>query len=344
MNEQTIDLRDTIVKEPNRGARLAILAGFALATPLLTTPLAVWLGQQFFSGNDIVWKVSAAVGFFAAIPIVGIAAEKYFLIRNITTGMFLTQDTLRSLLGKKDINVAYGAGTHICFPWERRLAGNNILIEDAPVEFRFEVQRPDGSVFGKGSYRMRPDPENPVAFLSSAASVGAEIKDLVIAEIQEFFKDQRAMDATGMVGALNAHLKSIFIDARSEAEARNGVCISDATVVELVTSDDLKKTAAGISEARAVQEGVLILLGMATQADFNAALKSGLVTQDDARKARENFLAISGNMDNLQIKRSEYDFNIRGLSQEAIDAVIKLAQTPAAQAAATAAAARSSKK
>ena len=357
MNQSNeIDLRDTIVQSPSRNSRAGLLGGFAIFTPFVLAGFNSWLGHQFFPNNNLVGNITWYMGLFGSIPLIGIAVEKYFLVRNATTGMFVTQDTVRSLLGKIDINVPYGPGTHISFPWERRLAVNNIIVEDAAIDFLFTIQRPDGTLYGKGSYRMRPDPNNPVAFLSSAAAVGEEVRDLIIADIQKFFKAESALEATGMIGEVNNYLKREYIgeekeieDANgvtkkefipkvSDVEERNGVNISDVTVSEILPDNDLRRTLNGISEARGVQQGVLILLGMNTQEEVNEALKAGTLSQDDVKKARENFLAISGNMDNMKIERREFDINIRGLSDEAVSALTELAKTPAAQAAATAAA------
>ena len=334
------DLRDSVVKKPSRFSRSALLAGFVVVTPLITSGVAVLLGEQFFPDNSLVSSISMVVGFFAAVPVVGIALEKNFLIRNVTTGMFVTQDTLRSLLGKGDINVSYAPGTHISFPWERRIAENNIILEDAPIEFTFKVLRPDGTLFGKGSYRMRPDPSNPVSFLSSAAAVGEEVRDLIIAEIQKFFKDGSAVESGAKLGDLNGYLNDVFVNTLAIVEDRNGITISDVTVSELLPSEELQRTMTGISEARSFQEAVLVHLGMKSQSELNRALKRGTISQADVKLARENQLAISGNMDNLKIERREFDINFRGLSDEAVNAITELAKTPAAQAAATAAASR----
>lgn len=334
------DLRDSVVEKPSRGARSALLAGFVVATPLISAGIINWLGGQFFPDNSLVSSITMVAGFFAGVPLVGIALEKKFLIRNATTGMFVTQDTLRSLLGKRDINVSYAPGTHISFPWERRDANGNILLEDAPIEFTFKVLRPDGTLFGKGSYRMRPDPSNPVSFLSSAAAVGEEVRDLIIAKIQDFFKEGSAIESAAKLSGLNDYLNEVFVELLAEVEDRNGVTISDVTVSELLPSEELQRTMTGISEARAFQEAVLVHLGMKDQNELNRALRKGTISQDDVKRARENQLAISGNMDNLKIERREFDINIRGLNDEAVNAITELAKTPAAQAAATAAASR----
>ena len=337
--DSDIDLSDTVKKLPSRKGRIGLLIAFIVIGFISIIVFSVWFGQQFFPGNGLMAKLSASAGFAAAIAIIGQSVEKFFIIRNSTTGMFVTQNTFASLVGEPDLNVAYGPGTHVSYPWERRLAGNNILIEDAAVEFVFTVQRPDGNLFGKGSYRLRPDIHNPVTFLSSVASVGKEIQDLIIVEIQRFFTNETAPEAAGKLGPLNDHLEEAFIGKRAQAEANNGVCISDVSISELIPGPELQRTMAGISEARAIQQAVELFLHM-DRKQIGRALRNGTLTQQDITRAREHVLAVSGNQGNLEIKRQEFDLNIRGLSPELTEQLTNLANTPAAQAAAAAAIAR----
>jgi hypothetical protein len=339
-SEDALDHSHLVVETPSRLNRALLLAGFVITTPLITTVTAPWLAGQFFPDDSLISSISMVVGFCTSIPLVGTAVEKFFLIRNSTTGMFVTQDTLRSLLGKSAINVSYMPGTHISFPWERRIAGNNILLEDAPIEFSFEVLRVDGILFGKGSYRMRPDPNNPVTFLSSVAAVGEEVRDLIIAEIQSFFKEESAIESATKLTELNEHLKEVFVKALAELEKNNGVIVSDATVSKLLPSEELQRTLSGISEADAIHAAVLKQLGMKDQTQLNRALKRGSLTHDDVKRVQDNILAITGNMDNIKIERRDFNLNVSGLSPETVNAVTELAKTPVAQAAATAAASR----
>lgn len=334
------NLSHVVVEAPSRLNRALLLGGFVVLTPLLATVTAATLAGQFFPDNGLISSISMVMGFCGSLPLIAATVEKHFLIRNSTTGMFITQDTFRSLSGKSDINVSYGPGTHISFPWERRLAGNNILLEDAPIEFTFKVLRVDGILFGKGSYRMRPDPNNPVTFLSSVASVGEEVRDLIIEEIQRFFKEGSAIESATKLNDVNEHLEKEFVQTIAELEKRNGVIVSSATVSEILPSEELQRTLNGISEANVIHAAVLKQLGMRDQTQLNRALKRGDLTHDDVKRVQDNVLAITGNMDNIKIERREFDLNVRGLNPETVNAVTELAKTPAVENAATAAALR----
>ena len=338
MDEEFHDFMKEITQEhtlnvdPSRSARFTVLLASTAAVLVTTPALTGFLGSQFFDNGTMV-SISTALGLAAAIGAIPVMLKKFFVVENGPTGVFVTQDAFASLQGRKQINVPYGPGVHISFPWERRLAGNNILIEDYTSNFEFVVQRPDGTLYGKGSYRMRPDRENLIAFLSSVAAVGEEIRDLIIAEIQSYYKEGTAMDGLGSLGELNGHLKRTLGDGKhSEVEQRNGVHISDVTVSELLPNDELRRTINAISEAKGIHQGIEIMLGLSKQ-EIDQRIAAGTLTQADLNLARDRFLAISGNLDGMDIKRHEIDVSVHGLDSEAIKALSELGKSPAAAAA-----------
>lgn len=333
----TVPLDTDIGIERNRTGRWTVFGIFTALTPIITTTFTAWLGGQFFPANELINSICSVVGFAAAIPLVLISAEKFFFIRNDTTAMFVTQDTFATLRNSPDVNILYGPGTHVSYPWERRIGANNISLSEAPNTLEFTVQCRDGTLTGKGSFRLRPDQRNPVAFLSSVAGVADDISDLIKTEILAWFKAKSAVEAMDSLEDLNIHLKTNFADVDTEVEKRCGVKLSDISISELLPSEELRRTFSALSEATVVQEGVRIILGL-TQNQIDRRIKAGTMTQADVNLARDRFLSISGNLDGMQIKRSEFDLSVHGIDGEAIKALVELAKTPAAQAAAVAAA------
>ena len=149
-----------------------------------------------------------------------------------------------------------------------------------------------------------------------------------------------ANDTTAITHYINQHLETLFGDnndhRKENVEKRNAVIISGAAIEGVDVSGDLSKTITGIAEARAVQTGTALLLGFANDNEMADALKKRDISQEDVARARRDFLSISGNFEGMTVQRKEIDFNVRGLSPEAIDKIVELAKTPAAQAAATA--------
>jgi SPFH domain / Band 7 family len=341
MTNVTIPLDSDINEYRNRHLRLMVLLGFYGLTLILSIIFTTVMGAQFFPGNSLVFKVCFVFGLAAGVGICIPTTEKLFLIRNPTTGMFITQDTLASLTGIGDVNIAYGPGTHLSFPWERRLEGNNISLEEAANAFDFTVQCSDGILQGSGSFRLRPDQSKPVTFLSSVSAVADDITDLIIQEILAKISGLTVKETLLGLKTLNVHLDQEFRGRKTEIEERCGVHISDVTVSKLLPTAELQRTLSAISEAEAIAQGVSIILGM-DQATMRESVKNGTLSQEDINRARRDFLSVSGNLDGMEIKRQEFDLNIRGLDGDAIKAITELAKIPAIQAAAAGFAARKS--
>jgi len=273
--------------------------------------------------------VGAAVGATGGI-VAFLAICHMFIVKNNTTGLLVTLDQLQSLLGN-DPNVVYGPGTHLCFPWEARFARNNIPVEEVAEDFTFTALCQDGTLTGKGSFRLRPDFENPINYLSGVAAVGKDLHDLVVTFITGWFADRTMENAFKEKAELNRALNEVFVVGKTEFERRFGVKLGDITVSEILMSDEVQRTRGALNEGRVIVQGTAILLGFKTVAEMQAALKAGSITQEDVDRARREFRIISGNMDGATVSRFEVD--IRGLSSEVATALGALLQNPNAAAA-----------
>lgn len=315
--------------ERDRTSRNLTLVAYIIASFGISLSVGISLGVIFF--DKTILQIITAIIVFGAIMIIAVSKiENLFIIRNDTTSMFLTQNMLRSWLGKDEVNVAYGPGLHICFPWEKRLAQNNISLGEAPNEFEFPIQCSDGIVYAKGSYRMRPDMNNPVAFLTGVAAVADEIKDLIIADAVAYSKGKKVMEVINDLAGLNAELMK-FSNNHRGLEDRFGIQIGDTTIRQLLPSEEVQRSLSGLTEAATVQRGTELLLGL-SEGGLTQALANGTVTPTDVKDARRIFLSISGNLDGMEIKRSEFDVNITGLDPEAMKALAELVKSPAVQA------------
>jgi regulator of protease activity HflC (stomatin/prohibitin superfamily) len=245
--------------------------------------------------------------------------------------MFVTLDQLRSLRNKDNVNVSYGPGTHLSFPWETRIKENNISLEEAAQDFDFKVQCSDGVINGSGSFRLRPDLRSAVTFLNGAAGVASEIKDLIISDIIKFFREKTVKQAVTNFGELNRHLDKQFADHHADVEERYGINVTDVTVSMMLPSEDVQKTLSALSEATAIAAGTEILLAI-PPGKLSEYLEQNKTTQADVKEARDRFLAISGNLEGMDISRNEYDFNIRGLDSETIHELGNIMKIPGVQA------------
>jgi len=331
-----------IGKSRSKADRWLVLAMYTILVLWLVPTAIQWFGEQFFAteplpGTEEVTSLAGWIFWFAGL---GLAASilvytigKWFIIRNPTIGMFVTQDTLATLFGAQNPNVFYGPGTHISFPWERRDSENNIPLQEIPEEFEFTTQCLDGIITGKGSFRFRPDQSNPVTFLGSVSAVSGDISDLIVGEIVAHIQGKSLREALNMQEELNKLLDFKFYKSDTEVEKRCGVRISDVTVRELLPSEDTQKTISAIGEAEAIARGTEIILGM-TMDKVREEIAAGRMTQADVNLARDRFLSISGNLEGMQINRTEYDWSVHGLDSEALQAIAEILKTPGGQAAA----------
>lgn len=354
--EQGTQPLDHKISGRNRKARFWVLIGSYGLVTILCGIVAFILSVLAFdhTGIDLIFFV---IGCIAGAIIMQSTIADFFLISNSTTTAFVTIDQLKSLLGDNkllsgllrnevtdedgvtrddDKFVVYGPGTHFSFPWELRMTENNVSLEETSTSFEFNVQGTDGVVEIKGSYRLRADPKRLVPYLLGVASVAGEIQDLIKQSAIQFLSSKGVFDVINdPEGLKDALKKSIFGNAerggKTDLEKRFGIDITDVAISELLPSGDLQKTLAGIAEARAIQEGTLLLLGM-SQATLDRRLADGKISQADVNLARDRFLSVSGNLEGMEIKRQEFDVTVHGLDPETTKALAEAMKVAAAAA------------
>jgi hypothetical protein len=294
----------------NRPARLQVLFGAAIAMPIAGSVASSLMASTFFA-NGIVSLVGGVIGFGGGI-IGFIAAKPYFFVSNPTTGTLVTIDRLRSFFGWKDIYTTYGpGGPYPAFPWEKRLAENNISTKEATNTFKFVVQCTDGILNGSGSYRLQPDIRNPQAFLNGVAAVADDIRSLMVAKIVSTLSGKSILDATLALKDLNDILRIEFAGdghTPTKLENRFGIYIGDVTIDELLPSDDVQRTIAALSEAEVIAKGTAILLNR-TVDEVKQTLANGTLTHAEYERAQRTFMSVSGNMEGIEIKRFEVDLS-----------------------------------
>lgn len=310
---------DADFKKRERTPRYLALGLYVILLPTTGVLLGSTLAAIFF--DDLTF-IGSVFGFALAILTVVASVERLFIIRNKTTGMFVTQDALRSLLGLEGVNVSYGPGVHVAFPWERRLPENNISLEEAAQNFEFTVQCKDGVLTCKGSYRLRPDHSRGVTFLTGVASVASEISDLIIADAVSLLSKKPILEAMNQLAELNTFLMEEFSndEKHTKMETRFGITVTDVTVKELLPSADVQKTISAIAEASAIATATAKLFGL-TPAGLRKKVTSGEVSQQAYDKARDRIMAASGNMEGMELRRFEVDVSGEAFDPETMNAL-----------------------
>lgn len=251
--------------------------------------------------------------------------EPQFRVNNPTTGIFMTLDPLKALFGREDVITKYPPGPSYCYPWEQRYAENNISLEEATNNFNFEVLCTDGFIYGFGSYRIRADKDQPVTFQAGVASVADDLRDLVIKIAVQHLAGKKVTSAVKQLEKLNEELAKYFANGQgvTSFESRHGVTVGDVTVSQLKPAPEVQKTISGLVEADAIDKGTAKLLGYTNMKQVREAVKAKELSQADVKDARDRFLAISGNLEGMDIKRQE--IAISGIDSEAIVALANLA-------------------
>jgi regulator of protease activity HflC (stomatin/prohibitin superfamily) len=323
ISTSVVQVNDSVIKRD----RFSRTMFFFLSPVLLVVVEALLTGMlsKIFLG-DVFFNIGLVIG--AVLGFVSFLASKHlFVVENNTTGLLVTLDRLKSLLGAKDVDVIYGPGTHLSFPWEARFAENNIPITEVAEEFSFPVMCKDGTLTISASFRLRPDFENPINYLSGVGAADKDFKALQIAAITKRLHQKTMQGALDGSETLNQELHGEFAGSGvTDFEKRFGVRVGDVTVSNMLMSDEAQRTRTALNEASVVSQGTAILLGYKT---IEEAMSAG-IAQDVIDRARREFRIISGNMDGAEVKR--YEVDISGLSPEAATAISSLLKNPAAQA------------
>lgn len=315
----------------NVPGRYVVLAASAIGIPAAGAMLARLLTNTFVGdiGTSLPVNIGTAVGF--GVGYVGFMALKHrFFVTNSTTGILLTTDGLKALFSRDDIFVAYGpGGPFVSYPWEQRSAENNISVKTATVEFGpFDVQCKDGTVTVKGSARLRPDHKNPRRFQTGAASVAADLTDLILAFLIGEIGSMKIADAMKKVSNLNKMLLSEFVmrdpakpNEPTDFEKEHGIFVVDVTISQVLPSKEVQRTMSGLTETRFIAEGTRILLNYTSAKAVKEALASGQLSRADYNHARDRVMSISGNMEGVNVTRYEIDLNASGIEKDTAEAL-----------------------
>lgn len=309
---------DDKLVDRDRAGRSFVFFGSAISLPILGAILGFGLAWLFldFPASELIGAIFGALGGWALFLVI----RHRYIVQNDTTGALVTLNALRSLFNQGDVNVVYGPGTHFAYPWEQRFERNNIPVMEATNSFKFPVVCLDGILNGEGSFRLRPDFNNPIAFLSGVGSVAGDLEDLIITEAAGFYKQKKVMEATSSQHKLNIRLNRKFAGgvAQTPFEKRFGVQVGDVTIRTVLPSEELQRTISGLAEADMVLEGTAVLLGM-TKDQLKKAIADNTIDPAKVDRARRDFRIISGNMDGSKVNR--YELDISGVTPEVAQAI-----------------------
>lgn len=314
---------------------------------ILSTLFALALGWGFgftvFSVLKFSTKIGGVLGAGLGVWIAFSVIEKS-LVKNGAVQAFVTINPLRSLLGLGSPLVSYGPGIHVSYWWETRESINNVSLEAVAENFSATVQCSDGTLSMEGEIRLRPDIQRLPEFLSGVGTAANNLTGLLeAAAVTKMAGNDITTNLMG-VRTLNEHLKNEFVHGSnqqkpdvSELEETYGIVIADATVNKLLPSKEIQETMGAISEARiiagAVRDFICSTKGIKKE-DYEEVVKAGvLVTAKEIDDTRDRLMAMSNNLQGMNLSRTQFDFNITGLAdlpKDSLAALVTAAQSVAA--------------
>jgi len=304
---------DDIITDRDRASRMLV----AISSPIIALFLGYMIGVSFaaFFNIPLVLGYSAGLG-IGAFAAVWLVSKSY--VTNAAIGAFVTIDPLVTIFGGDNPLVSYGPGFHFCYWWEKREGGNNVDLGEAAEKYTVTMQVPSGTVTVKYSARLRPDIAHLPEFLSGVASVAAEVGGLISAEIIDYMKGKTVNEALQCLAELNEHLKAKFKhgvagDETSDFEERFGVKIGDVTAEELLPSKEVQETMSAVTEAEVIDLIVAKSFGYDDVKSLAAAVENKKVDSAEVNRRRTQTLAMSGNLQGMDLKEHTFNLQIQGL-------------------------------
>ncbi len=233
----------------------------------------------------------------------------------------------RAAQAKRFGRVAYGPGGHWTYIWEQRSEKYNVSLSEATEDVSFTVQCVNGTLYGKGTFRLRADVRDLVGYQLAAGAIAANLADLIKAEAISFLSGLTTAEATAKLPELNARLTTRFAGLNpepTEFEKRFSVFVGDITIGELIGSEDVRRTLDAISEAENIPTIVAKSLGYKNMRAVRAAVTRGTLTNQQVMKAEERAMQISGQGD-VQTTRHVYDVNFSGIDPDTAKALASAA-------------------
>jgi hypothetical protein len=301
---------DTMIKRDRLGRVLV-----AFGAPLLVMAVGYTFGAMLAGLFGIPQFIGIAAGIGAATFPAGWIFLRS-LITNDAVAAFVTVDLLTDEL------VSYGPGFHFAFPWEKRSGANNVNLAEAAERYTLSVQAEKGGTLNLvWSVRLRPDINRLPEFLSGVASIASEIGGIISAEIIKYSKGMELRQLLNGLAELNNHLQQVFVhgrsgdDGSSPFEQRFGVMIGDVTVEEILPSKEVQETMSALTESAVIDDIVARSFGYDDTKLLREAVKTGDVTQDEVNRRRTQTMAMSGNLQGMDLKEHTFNLRVDGLNE-----------------------------
>lgn len=281
--------------ERKRGCRWAVLLvslGLVLAIP---TGIGSWMGLRFSSWilAYILGSAGFSVGVFTALKLF----PRFWIV--VPQSMAFVTTNLFTSRGDNP-NIPYGPGGHPCFPWELREESGNISLDTMTLSFVEEVPTTTSAVIVTGSIQFNFSPTS----ITDVVGIDIEIIEQgFVDQVKEWLSDYLGKKegdwAKKNVSLVRQTLQNEFQDLNGDTARKlleeYVIIVTGVKISGIDFKPDVQKARDAADELARVNDVIWKLLGFADQTSFNAAVANKDITQQDIARARDDFMAASGN-------------------------------------------------
>ncbi len=300
----------------DRGTRRLV----AFLSPVIVFLLGYWIGAGLVSFFKLPSIIGTGLGLgLGAFGVISLIPRLYVV--NEAIAAFVTVDLIAKEL------VSYGPGFHFSYPWEARSGTNNVNLEESAENYEVDVMTKNGTLKVKFSGRFRPDIRLLPNFLGGVASLASELGDLIRPTITEFFAPMDVREALTKSSEINKKLGE-FKDGHHDFETRFGIMVGDVTVGNMLVTKEIQDTLGALTESRLIDQAVAESYGYESIRDVEAAIKARDLDREDVNRRRTQAMAMSGNLQGMDLKETTTNFRIQGLDKidpKLAEAVVGLA-------------------
>lgn len=309
---------------------------------LLTPIAAIWIGYQLGILFSVIFNTPLILGKLPGIGLgtfLGIWLFSKSVITNDAVMAFVTIDPVRTFMNWPDALITYGPGSHFSYWWERREGANTVNLSEASQSFTTTTQGPAGTFTSKYSVRLRPDITRLPQFLAGVAAVEGDLSGLITTKINQFLSKLSVKAALVSLPTINEQLIDDFRHGKeqgeqaSDFEKRFGVIIGDTTVEEILPSAQIQETMNSQTESKVIDLIVAKSFGKTSVKALNAGIANSEYTRADVMKTRDRVMAMSGNLQGMNLTEQAFNLNVTGLenlSPELFASAAQIAQAAAA--------------
>lgn len=280
---------DSMIKR-NRVGRLVCYIISLLLMMLIPMSFMGSITQKLFNFSALGLALGFGFGVF-----LNLRMFQYFWITVPQTVAFVTTSLFSS---GSSPNIAYGPGGHFAYPWEMRAESGNITLDVLTCSFTEKVPTKDTSMIVDGTLQFKFDLEH------IATVVGIDITTIeqgFLAQVNEWLSTKLAgmagNEAKNSIRTIRAELETEFMRTRCDQLLHDyGIRVLGFQISSIDFPPKVQEVRDSIEEARAIGEGVAMILGFSSATALKRARNAGKISEEAITRAREDFLAASGNI------------------------------------------------